>query len=758
MKRKKQVAAKFAGHYSGAGDDTYRCSEMIGRAAEDPAVKCVLSAAAAFILTGARLGGTHSPLCVPFVSVLDPISCAAGTAGVILSCLVHGSFADNLTETAAAAAVMIIRALIGKRFSPRYSPALAACAYAVCGAAIGFYSGIDKMTAAALAFRTLLCLAAGYIFSRASYLPLGGRYHSDPVPFVISGVLLLSALCGVQLWYVNIGRMLSCALCALYASKHGCRGGAAAGTACACAMVLSDGVFGRSAALAACAAFASGLASGKGKPAVCVTYIFSSLTLAVTVGLPAGVTEYIADSALGGLICFFVPAWLILPSFDVPDREGSGETRHTAARLGFTADIFEGIRQDAERARSIMLKKESLYSAADAVCEGMCTSCDRLQECTAVRNRESFVHSVELVGSFGHIDSEILPNGLDGCLRKSELISCFNGEYAAAGRRRTAVKTADGISAALSGQLAAQGCMLRSISANTGTYFDRRLSVIAGDALRALGMTVRSACVYYDSDGRAYSEVFIAAGFDGDYSRATERMSVIAGRALDDPVVTRAGDVYRLRWCELPVFAVDIGTASSAGTDEISGDNSEHFPDGRGKIYFIISDGMGSGTRAAEESCMAVSVVKRMLLSGAGIAAAVGYADVLLSGISSDEMFTTLDIAELDVFTGKCTIYKLGAPESYVRSGNEVITVQGGAFPIGILHGARPLPYSVTLADGDAVVMVSDGALTNGGEYITGLIMSDNMTAQLCADRIAAKSTEQSRQDDRTALVFRLYA
>ena len=119
MKRKKQVAAKFAGHYSGAGDDTYRCSEMIGRAADNPAVKCVLSAAAAFILTGARLGGTHSPLCVPFVSVLDPISCAAGTAGVILSCLVHGSFADNLTETAAAAAVMIVRALIGKRFSPR---------------------------------------------------------------------------------------------------------------------------------------------------------------------------------------------------------------------------------------------------------------------------------------------------------------------------------------------------------------------------------------------------------------------------------------------------------------------------------------------------------------------------------------------------------------------------------------------------------------------------------------------------------------
>ncbi|MDY2848552.1 MAG: SpoIIE family protein phosphatase, partial [Oscillospiraceae bacterium] len=125
---------------------------------------------------------------------------------------------------------------------------------------------------------------------------------------------------------------------------------------------------------------------------------------------------------------------------------------------------------------------------------------------------------------------------------------------------------------------------------------------------------------------------------------------------------------------------------------------------------------------------------------------------------SSDEIFTTADIMELDSYTGKCTFYKQGAAESYIRCGDEVVTAENRSLPVGILPETSISPVSFHLKAGDGAVMISDGVSGNG-EYIREVLMNDTITSEMCAEKvISSVSDNKQRRDDKTAAAVKLYA
>ena len=734
----------------------------LAAAAERPPVRYAAAFAGALLLAGARLGGTHSPLCIPFAAALTAGSNAAVLAGTIVSGIITGNIGEELVEISAVTLLLIIKLVKGSGSSVKGCTAASALSCLLCGSAVTLMGKFTAVAAAAVIFRTAVCAAAGYIFARAHSMPVGGKYMNDPVPVVICWIIAVSALCSLQIGYVNIGRAAACTVTAVYAKKHGCMGGASAGTAAACGMIMADGSFGRAAALAACAGFASGLASCRGKPAVSLTYIFSSLALAVTVGLPSGIPAFMADSVLAGVIFFALPEKIYMDMMDRLDRRERSDARHSAARFGFAAGTVDAIRNDIGNARQILLRKENGYDAASFVYGEICAKCTRAESCRLAESGTAgacFAHTARVIGAQAPGYERRLPKELSYCRRRSEIIRRFEAERSADGRRRNSVRTADVLSAASLEQLSAQSMMMRSVCGRSDLRADGRVSVMAEDALRTLGMNVRSAAVSYSREGRVFCEVFSAGGCEDGYSAATERLGDITGRMLDVPDIFEGGGTVRLRWCELPEYIVDRSLKSVPASDEPSGDSSGYFTDGFGLLYFIIADGMGSGTRAAGESCMALSLVSRLIRSGSGVASAVKYANTLLAGISADEMFTTLDIAELDIFTGKCRFYKLGAADSYIRTGGEVVKKQSGSLPVGMISGINVTCETMRLTAGDCAVMVSDGIGSDQEEYISGLMMNDMITAEICAEKIIAHSESVSgqRPDDRTAVVFKLY-
>ncbi|MGN1416477.1 MAG: SpoIIE family protein phosphatase [Oscillospiraceae bacterium] len=736
---------------------------------EKGTIRFAAAAAGAFLLTKAEIGGIHSPMSVSFCAVLGAGGNAAALPGMLISCILFGTLAENITELAAAFFMLIVKLFTSHRFSVKGGTIFSSAVYFGFGSLYLLYCGFSLSALAAVIFRTAVCGSAAYIFGRAAAVPYGDNKAADPVPAFICGIIFASALCGINVYLFNLGRIAVIIAAAVFAKKYGCCGGAAAGAAGAAAMILCDSYFSRSAVFIVIAALSAGLSAHRGRLAVSLTLIFTSLVLTVIVGIPSGAAEYVADSAVAGLLYFIIPERLYSPCIDKMDRQDRGESRHIDARLKFSAAVLEEVGSDIAAARRIYDGKECEHDIAAAVRIKVCSKCHSgeyagCDECSAASedrgDNSPLENAARIVLRKGILTEKELPTRLTRCTRKTELIKCFNREVLTEERRRYSERLSGGICAASLEQLKAQRIAYENMGSG-GLRYNGRLSVIASDALRSFDIGVRSAAVYFDRSGRAYAEAFIIDWENIPFDEMTDRLSSVTGMALDIPLIERAEgekNILRCRWCRVPEFIADVGIRSAAGGREKSGDYADYFRDGFGKLYIILSDGMGSGQRAAEESCMAVSVIKRFIRSGAGVEAAVYYANLLLAGVSSDEIFTTADIMELDSYTGKCTFYKQGAAESYIRCGDEVVTAENRSLPVGILPETSISPVSFYLKAGDGAVMISDGVSGNS-DYIREILMNDTITSEMCAEKIIASAlSDERRKDDKTAAAVKLYA
>ncbi|MBR5942986.1 MAG: SpoIIE family protein phosphatase [Clostridia bacterium] len=203
---------------------------------------------------------------------------------------------------------------------------------------------------------------------------------------------------------------------------------------------------------------------------------------------------------------------------------------------------------------------------------------------------------------------------------------------------------------------------------------------------------------------------------------------------------------------------IDIGFAEYKNERESnSGDNCEYFT--RGKyLYVIISDGMGSGKLASIDSGMTCGLLKRFLLNGLSFSTALKLANAALKIKGGDESFATADICRLDTETGAFTIAKAGAPASYIVSESRVRRLYSPTLPVGILNETRIDEISAKLKRGDLLLMLSDGAVNNGDEWLENTLFYDMKPNAVCEKivRTARESYGSSGSDDITAVCIKL--
>ncbi|MBQ6552070.1 MAG: SpoIIE family protein phosphatase [Clostridia bacterium] len=207
-----------------------------------------------------------------------------------------------------------------------------------------------------------------------------------------------------------------------------------------------------------------------------------------------------------------------------------------------------------------------------------------------------------------------------------------------------------------------------------------------------------------------------------------------------------------------PVKHVEIGCSRYKNEKEInSGDNCEYFIQGK-HLFVIISDGMGSGKLASIDSGMTCRLLKRFLISGFSFATALKLANAALKLKGGDESFATADICRLDVESGEFSIAKAGAAASYLVSNNRVRRLFSATLPVGILNEARFDVISSKLKKGDCLIMVSDGALNNGDEWIENSRFYDSDVNNICSRivKTGRESYGSSPADDITAVCVKL--
>ena len=211
-------------------------------------------------------------------------------------------------------------------------------------------------------------------------------------------------------------------------------------------------------------------------------------------------------------------------------------------------------------------------------------------------------------------------------------------------------------------------------------------------------------------------------------------------------------------------FHVEIGVAQAAkGNEDVCGDYYSYLELRDGKQAFIVSDGMGNGGKAQEESRSAVHLVEQLLLAGFRNEAVVRTVNTILQLRSTEESFATLDVLLIDTEKGEAEFLKIGAAPSYLRLRDRVREIKSPSIPLGILNDVELRPVVVQLDEDVQIVMVTDGiyeASPMQPDWLKNFLASQTLShPQVLADEVIHHARNLSDRpqlrDDLTVLVCR---
>ncbi|HET7558617.1 MAG TPA: SpoIIE family protein phosphatase, partial [Limnochordia bacterium] len=417
---------------------------------------------------------------------------------------------------------------------------------------------------------------------------------------------------------------------------------------------------------------------------------------------------------------------------------------------------------------------------ATAITGNLCKSCSAYQHCWERHFYSTYWDLVEwaaLGERHGQFERRDLPPGLvKRCIRPDDLIRVGNE---ALGRLEVDAKVhsrLEDVREFVPRQLSEMARVIDEMAAQIDVEAPqtemRRIRLL--QRVREQGLLVDEIRLQPLADGRL--EVFIthrtpcepeAAG-----ARARHLQLLVSGLMDESYVIWRhncqnaEGGECSVHLLPEPAYRLDIASAAVAKENgAISGDAHAQVPLPGGRMALLVSDGMGAGPRAAIESQAAIKLLRRLLLSGFDVEYAVKTVNSVLLMRSSEESFATVDLALIDLFTGRLELLKVGSAPSFLRRDRYVEVLHSKSLPVGILGKVEMAARGFNLQADDLLLMATDGLLDAGApegerEEWVSRILRRNVLAppqqliHLLLDRLEAQT--RPLEDDLTLVAVRL--
>lgn len=225
--------------------------------------------------------------------------------------------------------------------------------------------------------------------------------------------------------------------------------------------------------------------------------------------------------------------------------------------------------------------------------------------------------------------------------------------------------------------------------------------------------------------------------------------------------LTRNYNTYYFQ--EEPDYHLLTGVAKAVKeTEKISGDNYSFYEADAGRMMILLSDGMGSGEKACEDSERVIEIMESFLTAGFRKETAIQMINGALAAAGQEQNMSTLDICDINLYTGECEFVKVGAACTYIKRGHLVDRLSAQNLPLGVFGQIEVESIGRSLQNGDYIIMMSDGvldALSQGiGEEVLPEIIGkmDFASPGEIANQILAYCIKQSNgqvRDDMTVLV-----
>ena len=706
-----------------------------------------------FVMSNAVMTGFLSPFGIAFVGGIKKKYLAAGAAGAAAGYLINinsGGFA----YIAAILAITAIRMIIGN--SKRWTGSSAMCgiitfvtmlAVALSVSAAYNVSFITKLGEAAIA------AIGAYFISTAFNIYITAASGLDieetvAVTFFVSIILIF--LYNIKPLGLSVGRILATTIILSSARYGQAMYGAVSGAVISFTLAVTNGEYSSESSIFAFSGLMSGVFSRLGSLGMIGAYLITTIVSSLITGNKSIILLYFFESLIGSGLFLLIPkkagsflgGILSMPTeISKPDSIRGALIMRLEFASGALKDVFETVEDVAERLKKI--NAPDLNKTLSAIESQVCIGCSLRKHCWETAKE---ITADDIMKKWNNMKSGNQANKIQtNCIRETALDDSVRSNCADYESRRSAEARISEVRGVISDQFEGISNMLYDLSEEF-KYEVRHDETAAENiilTMKNLGFHAISCVASKDKFGRLSADIKIKGVIDHAVNKAEimKNLSLAVGRDFDIPSVSYGGDEAFIFISEKPVYKIEVGISQiSKDNGKLCGDSYKYFSDGRGRFIMLLSDGMGTGGRAAVDSSMVSGLMSRMLRSGFGFDCSLKIINSSMLFKSTDESLATVDIAAIDLFTGQCELLKAGAGPTFVKHKNRVGKAESTSLPPGILRDVSFEKAKVSLKSDDVVVMVSDGVVSEGDDWVCSMIRNFKcgyMSAQQLSDEIA---------------------
>lgn len=250
------------------------------------------------------------------------------------------------------------------------------------------------------------------------------------------------------------------------------------------------------------------------------------------------------------------------------------------------------------------------------------------------------------------------------------------------------------------------------------TREDENLEQEIGSRLKLLGVQVHKV-FFYGPQGKK-RQVYMTMNTKRKICVQVKKIAAVLSELLECEMMAArdsrsfvSQDRVTVLFVEGTAYNVLYGVKKAVREQEpVSGDNFSVFwmPDGR--FYAGLSDGMGSGVQACTQSELVLDLLEQFLEAGFSKETAVRMINSSIVLQPDQPVFSTVDIASIDLYTGVCDFLKVGAAASFLKKETGVEVIRGTGLPAGTSSQLVLEPYRMRMYDGNLLFLVTDGVLS----------------------------------------------
>jgi len=632
---------------------------------------------------------------------------------------------------------------------------------------------------AMLFFECSMCIVLPYIIGTTAHIICDKNIFDDAGNEDIAGITVLAVLamggfCNLYIGDISIGKALCGTFIMIIAYTGRCAFSVTCGVGLGVIFSLYSFDFNEYAGILGFCGLITGMASGLKRPGIILAFIISARLLSLYFGGWSDVVFSGAEMLIALILFCLVPHSLLLrikAYFSIGFIKNPEYQKHMEIinqKIKKVSDNFEKIVKLSDKVFDKTPENfNDIATFYEITASKVCKSCGLKFICwdkESFDTRDVLNKTVSILDEEGHLNKENTPREFkQKCIKYDVFIHQLNKIYFKHKTGEIVQNRLEQGQKMLSLQLQGMSDIIGDFSENISTdiTFDKLDESKIMYGMEQADLPCSDVTVVKDHIDTATATIVIRKR-KPKFTELCNAAELITSDALKKTMKAESYTYNKGRFTiklkETERYNVKCSYISIPKSGEtLCGDSVLYGKISGGKYILVLSDGMGCGKKAAEQSSATVELFKQFSNAGFNKTTSVEMINSALM-LKRNETFATIDAIIIDLFTSKAEFIKSGANTTYIKTENHIKKITSDTLPLGIIDGIKPSTNEYYVKSGDIIIIISDGIHNATDNWFESYILNmheeePHMIAKLLADEAERK---KKQDDDMTVAVLKI--